>query len=35
VDTIIGDMEEKGTGFAVALMKKGQIKKREELDAAA
>ncbi len=35
VDKIIGDMEEKGTGFAVALMKKGQIRKREELDAAA
>lgn len=35
VDKIIGDMEEKGTGFAVALMKKGQIKKREELNAAA
>lgn len=35
VDKIIGDMEEKGTGFAVALMKKGQITTREELDAAA
>ncbi len=35
VDRIIGDMEEKGTGFAVALMKIGKIKKREELDAAA
>lgn len=35
VDKIIGDMEEKGTGFAVALMKKGQIVKREEFDAAA
>jgi len=35
VDKIIGDMEEKGTGFAVALMQKGQIKTREELDAAA
>ncbi|CCH47319.1 MotA/TolQ/ExbB proton channel family protein [Pseudodesulfovibrio piezophilus] len=36
VDQIIGDMEEKGTGFAVALMKQGQIKKKqEELDAAA
>lgn len=35
VDKIISDMEEKGTGFAVALMKKGQIKKREDLDAAA
>jgi biopolymer transport protein ExbB len=35
VDRIIGDMEEKGTGFAVALMKKGQIVKRERLDVAA
>ncbi|MCJ2163388.1 MULTISPECIES: MotA/TolQ/ExbB proton channel family protein [unclassified Pseudodesulfovibrio] len=35
VDKIIGDMEEKGTGFAVALMKLGKIKTREELDAAA
>ncbi|WP_027721192.1 MotA/TolQ/ExbB proton channel family protein [Maridesulfovibrio zosterae] len=35
VDKIIGDMEEKGTGFAVALMKKGQIKQREEFDAVA
>ncbi|WP_147820762.1 MotA/TolQ/ExbB proton channel family protein [Salidesulfovibrio onnuriiensis] len=35
VDKIIGDMEEKGTGFAVALMKQGQIRKREKLDAAA
>ena len=35
VDKIIGDMEEKGTGFAVALMKQGQIDKRERLDAAA
>nr|WP_321256785.1 MotA/TolQ/ExbB proton channel family protein [uncultured Pseudodesulfovibrio sp.] len=35
VDRIIGDMEEKGTGFAVALMKLGKIKKREEYDAAA
>jgi biopolymer transport protein ExbB len=35
VDKIIGDMEEKGTGFAVALMKIGKMKKREELDAAA
>jgi len=35
VDKILGDMEEKGTGFAVALMKKGQIVKRESLDAAA
>lgn len=34
VDKIIGDMEEKGTGFAVALMKKGQIRTREKLDAA-
>jgi len=35
VDKIIGDMEEKGTGFAVALMKKGKIRTREELDVAA
>ncbi|NDV19831.1 flagellar motor protein MotA [Pseudodesulfovibrio sp. JC047] len=35
VDRIIGDMEEKGTGFAVALMKLGKIKTREEFDAAA
>ena len=35
VDKIVADMEEKGTGFAVALMKKGQIVKREDLDAAA
>jgi biopolymer transport protein ExbB len=35
VDRIIGDMEEKGTGFAVALMRKGQIVKRERLDVAA
>lgn len=35
VDKIIGDMEEKGTGFAVALMKKGQITPRENLNAAA
>lgn len=34
VDKIIGDMEEKGTGFAVALMKQGKIKKREESDVA-
>lgn len=35
VDAIIGDMEEKGTGFAVALMKQGRIRKQEELNAAA
>jgi len=35
VDAIVGDMEEKGTGLAVALMKKGQIVKPEKLDAAA
>ncbi|MFH1914318.1 MAG: MotA/TolQ/ExbB proton channel family protein [Pseudomonadota bacterium] len=35
VDRIVGDMEEKGTGFAVALMKLGKIKTREELDVAA
>ena len=35
VDKILGDMEEKGTGFAVALMKKGQIRKQEQFDAAA
>ncbi|BCS87635.1 MotA/TolQ/ExbB proton channel family protein [Pseudodesulfovibrio sediminis] len=35
VDKIIGDMEEKGTGFAIALMKKGQNKKWENFDAAA
>lgn len=35
VDKIIGDMEERGTGFAVALMKLGLIKKREEIDVAA
>ena len=35
VDKIVGDMEEKGTGFAVALMKQGQIKTSEkEIDAA-
>ena len=32
VDKIIGDMEEKGTGFAVALMKQGQIKRAEKRD---
>ncbi|TIH15922.1 flagellar motor protein MotA [Marinifilum sp. JC120] len=35
VDKILGDMEEKGTGFTVALMKKGQIKKEEILNATA
>ncbi len=33
VDKIIGDMEEKGTGFAVALMKQGMIREREQRDA--
>ena len=35
VDRIVGDMEEKGTGFAVALMKLGKIRNREENDVAA
>ena len=30
VDKIISDMEEKGAGFAVALMKKGKLKSRDE-----
>ncbi|WP_320008069.1 MotA/TolQ/ExbB proton channel family protein [Maridesulfovibrio sp.] len=30
VDKIISDMEEKGSGFAVALMKKGKLKSRDE-----
>ena len=35
VDRIVGDMEEKGTGFAVALMKLGKIKKQEDYHEAA
>lgn len=34
VDKIIGDMEEKGAGFAVALMKKGKLDKKDESHAA-
>ncbi|WP_291327546.1 MotA/TolQ/ExbB proton channel family protein [Desulfovibrio sp. UCD-KL4C] len=30
VDKIIGDMEEKGAGFAVALMKKGPLEKKDK-----
>jgi len=35
VDKILGDMEEKGTGFAVALMKNGHNGSAEDLNAAA
>jgi biopolymer transport protein ExbB len=34
VDKIIGDMEEKGAGFAVALMKKGALKTQDKKNAA-
>lgn len=34
VDKIINDMEEKGSGFTVALMKKGKLKNRDEHHAA-
>ena len=35
VDKILGDMEEKGASFAVALMKKGQTGGKEAFNAAA